>query len=246
NLLLVRSTRRQREMAIRAALGAGKLRLIRQMLVESTVLSLLGGALGLLVAAVTLRIILTLAPSNIYRLQSVGLDGRVIIFNLMVSLLASLIFGAVPAWQASRVNLTSALKEGSGGSSDGASRNNFRNVLVIAEVSVAIVVLAGAGLLVRSLIQLQKVPTGFNPEHLTAMTINLPRASYPDLARRIAFTEQLMMKLGAVPGIQAVSISNNLPLDVGLQGTDFEIPGQPNQAGHQPHTNVCIVGPGYF
>jgi len=246
NLLLVRSTRRQREMAIRAALGAGKLRLIRQMLVESSVLSLLGGSLGLLVAAVTLRVILTLAPSNIYRLQTVGLDGRVIVFTLMVSLLASLIFGAVPAWQASRVNLTSALKEGSAGSSDGAGRNNFSNVLVIAEVSVAIVVLAGAGLLVRSLIQLQKVPTGFNPEHLTAMTINLPRTTYPDLFHRIALTDQLMTKLGAVPGIQAVSVSNNLPLDVGLQGTDFEIPGQPNLPGHEPHTNVCIVGPGYF
>ena len=119
-------------MAIRAALGAGRLRLIRQMLMESTALSLLGGIVGLLVAAVTLKVILTLAPSNIYRLQTVSLDGRVIFFTLLVSLITAVIFGGVPAWQASRFNLTTALKEGSAGSSDGARRSNFRNIGVTA------------------------------------------------------------------------------------------------------------------
>jgi putative ABC transport system permease protein len=246
NLLLVRATGRQREMAIRAALGAGRLRLICQMLTESTLLSLLGGVLGLLLAAWALKLITALAPQNIYRLESANLDSRVVVFTLLVSLLTAVIFGLVPAWQTSRINLVAALKDGSAGASDSAGRHQFRNLLVVAEVALALLLLTGAGLLVRSFIRLQTVPTGFQPEHLTAMTINLPRASYPDRPQRLAFTERLMPRLAALPMMLSVAFSSSLPLDAGLQGTGFKVEGQVVLPGHEPHTHVSIVSPGYF
>ncbi len=246
NLLLVRATGRQRELAIRAALGAGRFRLMGQMLIESTLLALLGGLLGLALAASTLKLITALAPQNIYRLNAVSLDGRVVVFTLLVSLLTAVLFGLVPAWQASRISLVTALKEGSGGASDGAARHHLRNLLVVAEVALALLLLTGAGLLIRSFIRLQTVPTGFEPEHLTAMTINLPLTSYPDRQSRIAFTERLMPKLAALPVLQAAASSSSLPLDVGLQGTEFKIESQPVSPGREPHTQVSIVSPGYF
>lgn len=246
NLLLVRATGRQREMAIRSALGAGRLRLIGQMLIESTLLSLLGGLLGLLLAAWALKLIAALAPENIYRLDAVSLDSRVVVFTLLVSLLTALLFGLVPAWQTSRISLVTALKEGSAAAQGSAARTSLRNLLVVAEVALALLLLTGAGLLVRSFIRLQTVPTGFQLEHLVAMTISLPRASYPDRPSRIAFTDRLMPKLAALPGLQSVAFSHNLPLDVGLQGTEFKVEGQTVQPGQEPHTHVSIVSPGYF
>lgn len=246
NLLLVRATGRQRELAIRSALGAGRSRLIGQMLVESALLSLLGGALGLALAAGALKLIAALAPQNIYRLDAVSLDGSVVVFTLLVSLATAALFGLVPAWQTSRINLAPALKDGSGGASDSASRHQLRNLLVVVEVALALVLLTGAGLLVRSFIRLQAAPTGFQAERLIAMTINLPRASYPDRPSRLAFIERLMPKLAAAPMLQSVAFSHNLPLDVGLQGTEFKVESQPVPPDHKPHTHVSIVSPGYF
>jgi putative ABC transport system permease protein len=246
NLLLVRATGRQRELAIRSALGAGRLRLIGQMLIESTLLALLGGALGLGLAAAALRLIALLAPPNIYRLNAVSLDGRVVVFTLLISLLTALLFGLAPAWQTSRISLVTALKEGSAGASDGAGRHFMRNLLVVAEVALALLLLVGAGLLIKSFIRLQTVPTGFEPEHLTAVTINLPRTSYPDRQTRLSFTERLLPGLAALPALQAVAFSSNLPLDVGLQGTEFKLEGQPVTPGRKLHTQVSIVSPGYF
>ncbi len=192
NLLLVRATGRQREMAIRAALGAGRGELMRQMLVESGLLALLGGAFGLALAAWLLKVISSLAPENIYRLNALRLDSSVVICALVVSLLTALVFGLAPALQTSRINLVTALKEGSAGVSDGAGRHHLRSSLVIVEISLALVLLTGAGLLARSFIRLQGVPPGLEPDHLTAMTISLPRNSYPDQLSRLAFTERLM------------------------------------------------------
>jgi len=246
NLLLVRATGRQRELAIRAALGAGRWRLISQMLIENTLLSLFGGAVGLLLAAWALKVITALAPQNIYRLDQVGLDKGLVVFTLFISLLTVLLCGVVPAWQTSRISLAPALKDGSAGASDSAGRHRLRNLLVVAEVALAVVLLTGAGLLVRSFIRLQTVPTGFQPENLTAMTISLPRASYPDRQQRFAFTELLMPKLAALPLLQSVAFSDNLALDTGRQGTSFKIEGQLAQPGREDHTNVSIVSPGYF
>jgi putative ABC transport system permease protein len=246
NLLFVRATGRQRDLAIRVALGAGRWRLISQMLIESTLLSVFGGVVGLVLAAWGLTLITALAPQNIYRLDQVGLDKGVIAFTLLISLLTVLLCGLVPAWQTSRISLVTALKDGSAGASDGAGRHRLRNLLVVAEVALALVLLTGAGLLVRSFIRLQTVPTGFQPEHLTAVTINLPRASYPDQQQRLGFTERLMPKLAALPLLQSVAFSDNLPLDTGRQGTSFKIERQPVRPGQEEHTNVSTVSPGYF
>ncbi len=246
NLLLVRATGRQRELAIRSSLGAGRSRLIGQMLVESALLSLLGGVLGLALAGGALKLITALAPQNIYRLDAVRLDGSVVVFTLLVSLVTAVLFGLVPAWQTSRINLVASLKDGSAGASDSAARHQLRNLLVVAEVALALLLLTGAGLLVRSFIRLQTVPTGFQAEHLTAMTITLSRTAYPDRQSRLAFTERLMPKLVTLPMLQSVAFSTNLPLDVGLQGTDFKVEGQPVMPGQEPHTQVSIVSPGYF
>jgi predicted permease len=246
NLLLVRATGRQRELAIRAALGASRRRLICQLLMESLVLSLIGGIIGLLVAEWALKLVTGLAPQNIYRLDRVSLDGRVAGFTLLVSLVTAVIFGLIPAWQTSRLNLVTALKDGSAGASDGARRQVLRNLLVVAEVALAMLLLTGAGLLLRSFIRLQAVPTGFQPEQLMAMTINLPRSTYANHQQRLAFTERLMSRLTALPALQSVAFSSSLPLDTGLQGTDFRVEGRPVLLGQAPHTYVSIVSPGYF
>jgi putative ABC transport system permease protein len=246
NLFLVRASGRQRELAIRAALGAGRWRLISQMLIENTLLSLFGGLVGLALAAWALKVITALAPQNIYRLDQVGLDSGVVVFTLLISLLTVLLCGVVPAWHTSRISLVTALKEGSAAASDSVARHHLRNLLVVAEVAVAMLLLTGAGLLVRSFMRLQAVPTGFQPEHLTAMTINLPRTSYPDRQQRLAFTERLVPKLAALPMLQSVAFSDNLPLDTGRQGTSFKIEGQPVVPGREDHTNVSTVSPGYF
>ena len=246
NLLLVRAAGRQREMAIRAALGAGRWRLLQQMLIECMVLSLLGGIVGLGLAFVELKVIAGLAPQNIYRLDSISLDGSVIVFTLMVSLLTALIFSMAPALQTFRISLVTALKEGSSGASDGPGRHHLRNLLVVAEVALALLLLTGAGLLIRSLISLQSVPTGFQPENLAAMTVNLPGNVYPNRQARLDFTGRLMPRLAALPMLESVAFSSSLPLDVGLQGTEFKVEGQPPSPGQKPHTYVSIVSPGYF
>ena len=243
NLLLVRATRRQREMAIRASLGARRLRLINQMLAENILLSLMGGVAGLLLAIWILKLIAVLAPQNIYRLNAVSIDSRVVVFTLLVSFVTSLFFGAIPALQVSRINLVTALK---GRSTSVSSRNANGSLLVIAEVALALVLLTGAGLLVNSFIRLQKVPTGIQPEQLVAMSINLPRATYRDAQTRLTFIDRLMPRLAALPGLKSVAFGSNLPLDVGLQGTEFKVAGEPVVSTNTPHTHVSIVSPNYF
>ena len=243
NLLLVRATRRQREMAIRASLGAGRFRLIRQMLAENILLSLMGGAVGLALAIWMLKLTAVLAPQNIYRLNAVSIDSRVVVFTLFVSFVTSLFFGSIPALQVSRINLVTALK---GSSASVSGRNANGSLLVITEVALALVLLTGAGLLVNSFIRLQKVPTGLQPEQLVAMSINLPRATYRDAQARLTFIDRLMPRLAALPGLKFVAFGSNLPLDVGLQGTSFKVEGEPEISTNKPHTHVSIVSPGYF
>ena len=243
NLLLVRATSRQREMAIRASLGAGRFTLVRQLLAENIVLSVLGGALGLVLAIWMLKLIAALAPQNIYRLNAISIDGNVVLYTLLVSLLTSLFFGSIPALQVSRFNLVTTLK---GGSANITGSKTTGSLLVITEVALALVLLTGAGLLINSFIRLQNVPTGLQPEHLVAMSINLPRASYRDPAARTAFIDRLMPRLTTLPGVTSVGFGSNLPLDAGLQGTSFQIEGQPVFSQNRPHTHVSIVSPGYF
>lgn len=243
NLLLVRATRRQREMAIRASLGARRLTLISQMLAENILLSVMGGAVGLVQAIWMLKLIAVLAPQNIYRLNAVSIDTRVVVFTLVVSFITSLFFGSMPALQVSRINLVTALK---GTSASVSSRNANGSLLVITEVALALVLLTGAGLLVNSFIRLQKVPSGVQSEQLVAMSINLPRATYRDAQARLTFVDRLLPRLVAVPGLRNVAFGSNLPLDAGLQGTSFKVEGEPVVSANTPHTHVSIVSPGYF
>lgn len=244
NLLLVRATAREREMAIRAALGAGRFRLIRQMLIESTILAVLGAAIGLVLALWAMKLIAALAPQNIYRLDAVSMDGRVVIFTVFATLVTALLFGSIPALKVSRIDLTTALKSGSAHVA-GSEASIFRNLFVVGEIALALLLLTGAGLLINSFIRLQTTPTGFQPEQVVAMSLNLPRTSYPDPQSRLGFTARLMSQLVTLPDVKSVAFGTNLPLDVGLQGTEFKIHGEPSTV-EQPHTQVSIVSPGYF
>jgi len=246
NLLMVRGAGRQREMAIRASLGASKSRLMWQMLIESALLSSVGALAGLVLASWALKVISALAPANIYRLDSVKINGPVILFTATVSLLTTLVFGILPVWQASRLNLVTALKEGSAAVSGSSGLTTLRNSLVVLEVALALVLMAGAGLVIRSFAQLLNAPTGVKPEHLVAMRLALPKTSYPDRQARLTFINNLAPKLASLPGTSSAAFGSNLPLDVGLQGTEFKIEGRDVVAGHEPHTQVSIVSPRYF
>src|SRR4030095_16959224 len=174
NLLLARATNRHKEMDIRAALGAGRLRVIRQLLTESVLLSLLGGAVGLLLAVWWSDLLIALGKEDIPRAVQVGIDWRVLAFTLGVSLLTGVIFGLAPAFHSSKTDLIESLKDGGRGTSEGARRNRIRNVLVIAELAIAVVLLVGAGLLIQSLWRLQRVNSGLRPENVLTFTMTLP------------------------------------------------------------------------
>ena len=246
NLLLVKATSRRHEMAIRASLGARRTRLIRQVLIESGLLSVGGGVLGLLLAAWSLKLIAAFAPPNIYRLANIGLDVRVVVFTVVVSLVAALLFGIVPALQSSRLDLVAALKEAGARGSVGSGHSWVRNALVVTELALALLLLTGAGLLVKSFIYLQTVSTGFQPQQVLAMTISMPGSAYPDRQSREAFAERLLPKLKSLPMVDSLAFSDNLPLDTGRQGTSFRIEGSASSDRDLPHTNVSTVSPGYF
>ena len=216
NLMLARATARSKEMAIRTALGASRRRVIRQLLTESMLLALAGGGLGLALAWWGVDLLVALSPPDTPRLAEIGLDRQVFLFTLAVSLLTGFIFGLVPALQASKPNLTEALKEGGRGGSDGSHRNRVRGLLVIAEVALSLVVLIGAGLLIKSFVRLLRVEPGFNATNLVVGGISLPGKKYGELPKRIAFFNQLTERLQSVPGVEAVALSNDLP----IEGTD--------------------------
>jgi putative ABC transport system permease protein len=218
NLLLSRAAARQKELALRAALGASRIRLVRQMLTESVLLALMGGVLGVLLAFWGIQVLIGLGPDNIPRLSEVTLDLRVLGFTFAISLLTGVLFGLIPALQASRPDLNGALKEGSRGSTGGRSRT-FRNVFVIAEVSLALVLLIGAGLMIRSFMRLQSVETGFKAENVLTMRAQLPKKNYPEPHQIVDFFKQAQDRIAAIPGVQAVGAISYLPL-TGLASRD--------------------------
>lgn len=246
NLLLSRAAARQKELALRAALGASRLRLIRQMLTESVLLALMGGLLGVALAYWGVQLLIGFGPDNIPRLSEITIDPRVLGFTFAVSLLTGVLFGLIPAIQASRPDLNDALKEGSRGSTGGRS-GTFRNLFVIAEVSLALVLLIGAGLMIRSFARLQSVETGFNPESVLTMRAQLPGKKYAEEHQIVDFFKQAQTRIAALPGVQAVGAISYLPL-TGLASRDsFKIPGQPPPApGQEPAVEVRVVTPTYF
>ncbi|MEK6321100.1 MAG: ABC transporter permease [Acidobacteriota bacterium] len=244
NLLLARGTARQKEIAIRTALGASRGRVARQLLTESILLALAGGAAGVLLAQWGIGSLLALAPQELPRVRDVTLDASVLGFTLLVTLLTGVIFGLVPALQSSRPNLNETLKEGGRGTTGGHHR--VRAGLVVTEVALALVLLIGAGLLIRSFYRLQQVNPGFNSSNALAVTVSLPGRKYPQPDQRSAFFTQLIDKVSALPGVAAVGASQTLPIQ-GDYVLGFIIQGRPPYApGQDPSTNYYAVTPDYF
>ena len=226
NLVLARGANREREMAVRTTLGAGRGRLVRQLFTESAVLALLSGVLGLLLAAVGIRALVADAPADIYRLDQAGLDGGVLSFAAAVSLFAATLFGLAPAWKISRGNPNESLKSGTRGATGAMGLTRTRGLLVVAEFALSVVLLTGAGLLMRSFLAVEEVDPGFRPEHLLTMHIGLPAGSSD--ARRRELDELTLARVRAVPGVQAVGAIDGLferqPEDFGLRAVDGRAP----------------------
>src|SRR6266540_1740720 len=245
NLLLARALARRREMAIRAALGAGRWRVIRQLLTESVLLALIGASLGLLLAFWSVDALSHHTAVSLPRVQEVKLDLRVLGFALCVSLLSGLAFGLAPAVQASNPDLNETLKE-SGRGVQGSARNNVRNLLIVSEVALALILLIGAGLLLNSFFRLSNVPPGVNPKNALTMQISLPDKKYPNVERRVAFYQQALERIKNIPGIEAAGVTKTMPLAGSSPSIFFSIvdrPGQP-ESGYLTDFDFCT--PGYF
>ncbi|MBA3881580.1 MAG: ABC transporter permease [Chthoniobacterales bacterium] len=246
NLLLSRAASRQRELALRAALGASRGRLVRQMLTESVLLALMGGLVGVLLAYWGIQLLIGFGPDNIPRLGEITIDPRVLGFTFGISLLTGGLFGLIPALQASRPDLNDALKEGSRGSTGGRSRT-LRNVFVITEVALALVLLIGAGLMIRSFVRLQSVETGFNPENVLTMRLQLPRKNYGEPHQILDFFKRAEERIAALPGVQVVGAISYLPLTGPAARDGFKVVGRPEPApGQEPGVEVRVITPGYF
>jgi predicted permease len=237
NLLLAQSAGRQKELALRAALGAGRGRLVQQLLIESLLLALLGGIAGLLLAKWSMPLLrsglLGIAPAKIPGLETVGIDRITLAFTFGVSLLTGVLFGVLPALQVSRIDLSHALKEG-GKSSAGIGRRNLSRMLVAAEVALAVIVLAGAGLLTRSFNRLLQVDPGFRADHLLSLKISLPPSQYQTDEQVNSFHQKLMPLVRALPGVQQVAVINWFPMGPSLAADPFTTDGQWPEPGKDP------------
>jgi putative ABC transport system permease protein len=232
NLLLVRASSRQKEIAVRIALGAGRFRIVRQMLTESLMLSLTGGALGVFLAAWGVDLIVAFSGNDIPSTAQIGIDRQVLGFTLLVSLLTGILFGlvtALPATQPAKLN--EALKEG--GRAGGSSRNRTRNLLVVLETALAVVLLIGAGLLIRSFNRLQNVRPGFDASNVLTLRIDLPRERYNSAEKAASFWQQLHERLAALPGVEAVGTNTELPLNGQLNDIPFGVIGRPSAQQNQ-------------
>jgi putative ABC transport system permease protein len=246
NLLLARAAEREREFVIKGALGAGRWRLIRQLLTESVLVSLAGGAVAVLLAFWGTSLLVALKPTNLPRLEEIGVDARVLGFTFAVSLLTGLVFGWLPAWTAARGSVSEALKEGGRSSTAGGARQRLRNTFVVVELAVALVLLVGAGLLIKTFWNLRSVEPGFNPDHLITMRVELPEGHYQEVASQTRFRTQTLAGINSLPGVQAAMISE-LPLSGDSLDHDFLIDGWPAIApGDEPSLETRSVIGDYF
>lgn len=246
NLLLARSTAREAEFAVRAALGASRPRLVRQLVIESVVLALLGGGLGVLVAWWARSGIVALSPAGVSRFAEAAIDARVLGVTALLSLATALIFGLWPAWRAARPDLRSALQGGGRTGSSGPGANRARETLIVAEIALTLVLLVGAGLLLQSFARMQRAELGFDPVNLLTARIALPEKNYPDDERRHGFNERLLARLASLPGVKSAELATNLPLNTGWQ-TSYHVSGRPEPAdGQNPLAEMSVVSDGYF
>ena len=245
NLLLARGLGRQKEIAIRRALGASRLRIVRQLLTESVLLALTGGLLGILFAIWGSDLLLAIAPSSLPRLGEVGIDAGVLLFTLLISLATGVLFGLAPALQSSRIGLSEKLKEGDRGSTAGHAR--LRNGLIVSEVALALMLLIAAGLLIESFAQLARVQPGFNPERVLTFNITLPDNPYGNATKAEAFFDEVVRRIENLPGVKAAAASNALPLSGAEEVDGFEIEGRPKPPpGQFQSANFRWVTPDYF
>ncbi|MGA9996778.1 MAG: ABC transporter permease [Pyrinomonadaceae bacterium] len=247
NLLLARAASRHKEIAIRTALGAGRMRIVRQFLTESLLLSLAGGALGLLLAMWGVDLLVAASPADLPRTGEIGLDANVLGFTLAVSVLTGILFGLVPALQASKLDLNESLKEGGRGSTENLRRNRVRSLLVIAEVALSLMLLVGAGLLIRSFVSLLNTSPGFETEGLLVVDLPLSRSKYPSGEQQVALVRQLIERVREVPGVASVAAVNIVPLSGNDRQSSFTIEGRPEPpAGQEPDAEASTVTPDYF
>jgi putative ABC transport system permease protein len=243
NLLLARTVAREREMSVRAALGASRSRVLRQLLTESVVLALLGGAAGTLVAQYALGVMLPIGGQSIPRLAQAGMDGRVFAFSLMLAVLTSIVFGIAPALQASRTDLTASLNERSRGSSK--RHDRIRGALVIAQVALGLILVSGAGLLMASFLHLENGDLGLKPDHLLTFWFSLPDTQY-NPTQQVVFYDQLLQRLRAVPGVQSAAGVWPLPLGGDNATVSFNIEERPEGPSNRPSARMAFATPGYF
>jgi putative ABC transport system permease protein len=247
NLLLARAAARSKEIAVRTALGASRDRLIRQLLTESVMLALMGGVLGLFLAFWGVRAIIALNPANLPRADEIGVDPPVMLFTLLVSLVTGLLFGLAPAVHTAAADLHGMLKEGGRGSAGDRGGQGLRRMLVVAEVALALTLLTGAGLLIKSFARLQGVDPGFEPRRLLTFNLSLPASRYHSDTAQIAFFDQVIPAVSAVPGVRGVGATSVMPFGGGWSTAGFEIEGYqtpPKQPG--PWGDIRIVSPSYF
>ena len=247
HMLLARTSDRQKEIAVRTALGAGRARVVSQFLSESLVLAAVGAAIGLLLALWGTKALVALSPEYIPRVDTIGIDGRVVLFLLGVTVVTTILFGLAPAMHATSGNLSGALKEGGRGDSDGLQRNRLRSFLVASEFALAFILLIGAGLMIRSFIALQSVDPGFNPNNVLSMVVSVAGTKEEAPGRRGTFYRELLQQMRALPGVKSAGAINHLPLAGDLWDRSFIIEGRPQTApGTGPGAVYRIVMPGYF
>lgn len=247
NLLLVRAAVRHKEVSIRSAIGATRGRIIFQLLVESILLSVIAGAIGLLLASWGVDLLVALAPAEIPRLDAIGINQSVLLFTLALSLLTGILFGLAPALSASKTNLVEALKEGSRGSTEGRTRNRLRNMLVVAEIALSVFLLVGAGLLLRSFLRLSGVDPGYDFRNALSVDLVTRTAVYPEPADQVQYAKRAREELRAIPGVTAVSAANHLPLGNNENVYSFAIVGRPPYPlGQSPNATFVVVQPDYF
>jgi predicted permease len=241
NLLLARTAARQQEIAIRVALGAGRPRIVKQFLTESLLLAVIGGGAGVLLAVGAIKLFSVSLLTVLPRADEVTVDGWVLLFTTTISIVTGIVFGLAPALQASNPNLNETLKEGGGHLSG--SRAGLKSLLVVSEIALSLVLLVGAGLLVKSFLRLQNVDAGFNPHKVLTMQVTLPNKQYPDTARQNSFVEQSLEKIEPLPGVKSAAATINLPLD-NVWGLGYWVPGHDNNPNQ--FADNAYITPKYF